>query len=137
MAIPLRDKSNYLRGLLILARKDNCISDSDKAIIIKAAEWLGFSSDFCNEILKTLLENEFIESEPVKFMNHTVAQSFISDGLKLVCSNKLTGDVELLWLRKTAEINYISQDWCDMELAHCQCYIRSTIPTQLTLYSIM
>jgi len=137
MAIPLRDKSNYLRGLLILARKDNYISANDRAIITKAAEWLGFSSEFCNEILNTLLENEFIESDPVKFINHTVAQSFISDGLKLVCSNKVKGNGELLWLRKTAEINYINQDWCDKELAHCKCYIRNTIPTQLTLYSII
>lgn len=136
MAIPLRDKSNYLRGLLILARKDNYISSVDRTIITKAAEWLGFSSDFCNEILNTLLENEFIESNPVKFINHTIAQSFISDGLKLVYSNKLKDNGELLWLRKTAEINYISQDWCDKELAHCKGFLRGTIPSQLTLYSI-
>ena len=36
MGIALIDKSSYLRGLLVLARKDNHISEIQKTIILKA-----------------------------------------------------------------------------------------------------
>ena len=88
MSIPLIDKSNYLKGLLILARKDNNISEIQKSLILKAGKQLGFSTSFCEEIVNTLLQNECLSDEPIRFENYSVAQSFISDGIKLTCSGK-------------------------------------------------
>ena len=60
MNIPLIDKSSYLRGLLILAKKDNHLSEVEKEVILKAGKKLGFSTDFCEEILNTILDNECV-----------------------------------------------------------------------------
>jgi hypothetical protein len=137
MNIPLVDKSNYLRGLLILARKDNHISKIQKTIILEAGKRLGFSSEFCEEILKTLLQNQCLCEEPIMFENRTVAQSFIEDGLKLTCSGKSIIDSEYNWLKRSAEINSVDMKWFNDEVKNCSCLVHSRVPTQLTLYSII
>lgn len=137
MDIPLIDKSNYLRGLLILARKDNHISKIQKKIILEAGKRLGFSSEFCEEILRTLLQNQCLSEEPIIFENKTVARSFIEDGLKLTCSGKSIIDAEFNWLSSSAEINSIDLKWFREKLLHCRCLINTHVPAQLTLYSII
>ena len=83
MEIPQLDRSSYLKGLLITARKDNKLVESEIAIIKKFASRLGFSSDFFEETIKHLLENKYITEEPIKFSEKSIAKSFIEDGLKL------------------------------------------------------
>ena len=60
MNIPVIDKSNYLKGLLITARKDKILAESEKKIIRKIGERLGFSSDFYEETLNNLLRNKYL-----------------------------------------------------------------------------
>jgi len=137
MSIALIDKSSYLRGLLILARKDNHISKIQKTIILKAGKWLGFSSEFCEENLNTLLYNKCLCEDPIKFNTHAVAKSFIADGLKLTCSGKSIIDAELNWLRQAAEINSIDLNWFNEQVKKYSYLINTDVPTQLTLYSII
>jgi len=137
MNIALVDKSNYLRGLLILTRKDNNISKIQKTIILKAGKRLGFSSEFCEEILDTLLFNECLCEEPIKFNSYSVAKSFIADGLKLTCSGKSIIDEELKWLRQAAEINSVDLKWFNEQVKNYSCLINTHVPTQLTLHSII
>jgi hypothetical protein len=137
MNIALADKSSYLRGLLILARKDNNISKIQKTIILKAGKQLGFSSEFCEEILDTLLYNECLCLEPIKFNSCAVAQSFVADGLKLTCSGKSIMDEELEWLWKAAEINSVDLKWFNEQVKNYSCLINTQVPTQLTLHSII
>ena len=137
MHIALVDKSSYLRGLLILARKDNNISKIQKTIILKAGKQLGFSSEFCEEILDTLLYNECLCLEPIKFNSCAVAQSFVADGLKLTCSGKSIMDEELEWLWKAAEINSVDLKWFNEQVKNYSCLINTQVPTQLTLHSII
>lgn len=137
MTIPLIDKSSYLRGLLVLAKKDNIVSESEKKIILDAGKRLGFSSDFCEEILFTILDNECICDEPVEFRNQTVAKSFISDGIKLSLSGKQITEEELDWLRKSAEVNKISHRWFDKQVSNSEYMVSNTPLAQLTLYSII
>ena len=137
MNIALVDKSSYLRGLLILARKDNNISKIQKTIILKAGKQLGFSSEFCEEILDTLLYNECLCEEPIKFNSCAVAQSFVADGLKLTCSGKSIMDEELEWLWKAAEINSVDLNWLNEQVKNYSCLINTHVPTQLTLNSII
>ena len=66
MNITLIDKSSYLRGLMVLAKKDNHISNIQETIILKAGKRLGFSSEFCQEILNTLLYNECLCEDPTE-----------------------------------------------------------------------
>jgi hypothetical protein len=137
MDIALIDKSSYLRGLLVLARKDNQISEIQKTIILSAGKRLGFSSNFCEENLNTLLYNECLCEEPIKFNSYAVSKSFIADGLKLTCSGKLITDAELKWLRQAAEINSVDLKWFNEQVEKLSYLINTDVPTQLTLYSII
>ena len=137
MDITYIDKSSYLRGLLVLARKDNHISEIQKTIILKAGKRLGFSSNFCEENLNTLLYNECLCEEPIKFNSYAVSKSFIADGLKLTCSGKLITDAELKWLRQAAEINSVDLEWFNEQVNRFSYLINTEVPTQLTLYSII
>ena len=137
MSIAVVDKSSYLKGLLILARKDKIISEIQKTIILDAGKRLGFSSEFCEENLNTLLHNECLCEDPVKFNSYTVAKSFIADGLKLTCSGKSIIDEELDWLRQAAEINSIDLKWFNEQVKKYSHLINADVPTQLTLYSII
>lgn len=110
MEFPLLDKSNYLKGLLIIARKDNQLAESEKNILKSMAEKLGFASDFYEETIKNLLVNEHISDEPIKFSNEKIASSFILDGLKLAYSDKNIHDAEIFWLKATAAINSLDEE---------------------------
>lgn len=137
MNISVIDKSNYLRGLLILAKKDIHISQFEKKIIYNAGIQLGFSSSFCEEILKTLLHNESLCDDPVKFINSKVAKSFISDGLILSSAGRQISPAQIIWLKKSADINGINSVWFKEELLKCKRKTNYPASTQLTLYSII
>lgn len=133
MDIPIIDKSSYLRGLMILARKDNNISNIQKVIILNAGKRLGFSSEFCEETLNTLLVNRCLCDDPIKFENRTVAKSFITDGLKLTCSGKKICRAELSWLRRSVKINDLSMVWFDKQLVNHELLLDNPIRVQLAL----
>jgi len=137
MNIPLIDKSSYLRGLLILARKDNQISNIQKAMILSAGKRLGFSSEFCEDTLKTLLFNRCLCDNPIKFENYNVAQSFVEDGLRLTCTGKKICKAELNWLRRSAKINDLSLNWFEKELLKYEMLSGNIMHTQLALNSII
>jgi tellurite resistance protein len=120
LEIPQLDRSNYLKGLLITARKDNQLAESEIIIIKKLATRLGFSSDFFEETISHLLENKYITEEPIKFSNQDIAQSFIEDGLKLALSDGAINDDEINWLKETAKENSISQDWLNKKLTELE-----------------
>jgi tellurite resistance protein len=120
LEIPQLDRSNYLKGLLITARKDNQLAESEIIIIKKLATRLGFSSDFFEETISHLLENKYITEEPIKFSNQDIAQSFIEDGLKLALSDGAINDDEINWLKETAKENSISQGWLNKKLTELE-----------------
>jgi uncharacterized tellurite resistance protein B-like protein len=120
MGIPVLDRSNYLKGLLITARKDNQLSESEKKIIRGIAERLGFASDFYEDTLNNLLANQYIAEDPIKFSNKRIAESFVSDGLKLAFSDNDVINNEIKWLQKTAEINDLEKDWFERKIRDCR-----------------
>ena len=120
MDIPQLDRSSYLKGLLITARKDNQLTESEISIIKKFATRLGFSSDFFNETISNLLENKFITEEPIKFSRQDIAKSFIEDGLKLALSDNVIGKDELSWLNDTAKTNGIDDQWVNKKMKEIQ-----------------
>lgn len=120
MEIPQLDRSSYLKGLLITARKDNQLTESEISIIKKFATRLGFSSDFFEETISHLLENKYITEEPVKFSEKNIAKSFIEDGLKLALSDNLIGKDELSWLNETAKTNGIDDQWVNKKMKEIQ-----------------
>jgi hypothetical protein len=133
----LLDKSNYLKGLLIIARKDNQLAESEKNILKSTSEKLGFASDFYEETIKNLLLNEHIVEEPIKFSDKEIACSFISDGLKLAFSDKKIDGAEIDWLKRTAVQNSLEEGWFSKELEMIREESNKSINSELTLYSII
>jgi uncharacterized tellurite resistance protein B-like protein len=110
LEIPQLDRSSYLKGLLITARKDNQLNETEISIIKKLAKRLGFSSDFFEDTITNLLENKYITEEPIKFSQPDIAKSFIEDALKLALADNRVTDNEINWLKETAKANGIDED---------------------------
>ncbi len=107
MNFTLLDKSNYLRGLLILIGKDNKLSKEEREMFLKLSADLGFSSDFCETAMNEILENEFIEVDPPIFSNPEIAKIFLIDGIKLANVDNELHSKELSWLNSVAKVNGI------------------------------
>lgn len=116
MQIPQLDRSNYLKGLLITARKDEQLSDSEKNMIRKLSERLGFSPDFFEETINNLLHNKYINEDPILFSEKNIAKSFIEDGLRLSLIDESISNKELEWLKLTADANGIEAKWVEERL---------------------
>jgi hypothetical protein len=106
--------------MLITARKDNQLNETEISIIKKFAKRLGFSSDFYEDIISHLLENKYITEEPIKFSSKDIAKSFIEDGLKLALSDDKIGAAEINWLKITATVNGVDEELVDKKMKEIQ-----------------
>ena len=104
------DRSNYLKGLLILASQDRRLVDNERDIIRGVAQKFGFSRDFYEDTLRNLMSNKYIKDDPFKFSSREVAESFLSDGFSLALSDNLMDSAELSWLKKIAAMNEITEE---------------------------
>jgi len=105
------DKSNYLKGLLIVAKMNNKIDEGEKDIIANVSSRFGFSQDFLTEAMQTILANDFVSNTPIQFSKPVVAEKFIQECLQLVNSKDDPAPRELLWLSEVAKINELDYDW--------------------------
>ncbi len=137
MNIPVIDKSNYLKGLLITARKDKQLTEPEKKIIKSIAEKLGFANDFYEETIQNLLANKYIVEEPIKFSDKKIAESFVIDGLKLVYSDNQADQGEIEWLKKTAIENSINEKWFEDKVHSCKANSGNLIAIDSALLSII
>jgi uncharacterized tellurite resistance protein B-like protein len=137
MNITVLDKSSYLKGLLILAKRDKVLAESEEEIIRNVAHRLGFSSDFYEETLKGLLSNEYLTEDPVKFSEERISHSFIIDGLKLAHSDGNPDDREINWLRETAKENKISPEWFEKVLQEMNSKPLGLLNNDFELYSLI
>lgn len=137
MELPVIDKSNYLKGLLITARKDNQLAESEKKILKEISVKLGFASDFYEDIIKSLLNNKYITDEPIIFSDKKIAESFIVDGLRLAFSDNKVSDNEISWLRATAEANRIAKKWFEEKLGIHKSSPELLMNSDFALYSII
>jgi len=135
--IPQIDRSSYLKGLLITARKDNQLNEEEIAIIKRLSKSLGFSSDFFEETISNLLENKYITDDPIKFSEQNIARSFIHDGLMLAFSDRMIAEGEIEWLKQTAMINGIDADWFNKKLKEFQNKINRVGMPDFALLSII
>ncbi len=137
MEIPIIDKSNYLKGLLIIAKKDKQLTEPEKAIIRNIAKKLGFANDFYESTLSSLLANKYILEDPIKFSDKKIAKSFLTDGLKLAFSDNIVSNVELDWLKATAAANEIDDSWFDEKLKNFKNSSAGILNSEFALYSII
>ncbi|MBU2494510.1 MAG: hypothetical protein KJ571_17950 [Bacteroidetes bacterium] len=116
MKIDFLDRSNYLKGLLILIGKDNLVSEEERELVMKAGHKLGFEKQFCITAINEILENEYISNTPPHFSNKSIAKSFIIDGIKLAFIDHDYDDREIDYLKLIAEVNNIEGTWIDNAL---------------------
>lgn len=137
MEIPVYDRSNYLKGLLITARKDNQLSEHEKKIIKRISDRLGFAPDFYDEVIQNLLANKYINEDPIRFSNDKIAESFIIDALRVAFSDTSVPTPELEWLKNVASVNEISLEWFESQSNKIKNSPFITKQTEFALYSII
>jgi hypothetical protein len=137
MNLPAKDKSSYLKGLLILAKKDNVLAESEEKIIKQIATRLGFSTDFYEYTLENLFSNEYLSEEPIKFSDDKLSRSFILDGLKLARSDNKLDEREIDWLKLTAIKNNVDMKWFEEKLNEIKNTPTHLHPTDFALYSLI
>ncbi len=111
MKITLLDRSNYYRGLLLLARKDRKITAHESELMMRIGTTLGFDREFCENAIREALENEHINTAPPTFSTPELARKFIKDGLVLATTGAELHPAEEEWLHATARANGIDDAW--------------------------
>jgi uncharacterized tellurite resistance protein B-like protein len=137
MEILAQDKSSYLKGLLIIAKKDNVLAESEESIIRQLAKRLGFPASFYEETLQSLLSNDYLSEDPLKFSEEKISHSFIKDGLMLAYSDNELDESEIEWLRQTADVNNINSSWFEDKVNEVQSKSDASVITKFALDSII
>lgn len=108
MDISLKDRGEFLRGFLVLVKKNKDISEFDKNMTLVVGKYFGFAEDFCKEALKNLMENEYISEEPPKFSNPCIAEYFLIETYRIVKQLHPLEHNEEQWFIATAERNLVN-----------------------------
>ena len=127
------DKSNYLRGLLILIKRNRKINEMEKKRIKEVSDVLGFNGYFVDNAINELLDNEFLVGTPPKFTNHILAETFIKDAIKIALIQDLLNIHKIQWLMSFAVNNDLSKQWLFMELEYYFENARSNINDSLEI----
>jgi hypothetical protein len=122
MGTDILDNSNYFKGLLLLARKDNEVNCKEKEALMAIGKKLGFDKKFCSNAIKEILVNEYIIDKPPKFSKKEIAEKFIKDGIKFALVDNNLHSFELEWLKQVANKNELKTNIIDETLKQ---YIRN------------
>lgn len=115
MNIPIVDRSNYLKGLFIIAKFDGKLNNQEKEILKTTSERLGFSRDFYEETARNLLRNKYIIEEKIKFSSKEFAISFLEDAIKLANSSDSLTENKINWLRSISELNEVYTEFTELK----------------------
>ena len=85
-----------------------------------------------------MLANKYLLDDPIKFSNKKIAESFVQDALKLIYADNMISDVEVNWLRTTADANSIGKEWFEEKLKKVKEATHITLnANDFALYSII
>jgi hypothetical protein len=110
MKITLKDRSLYFKGLLLLIRKDRSIHAEEKRMMMRAGKILGFEKTFCENAIRDVLVNPYIEDVPPRFSNREIADRFIRDGIRFSLLDGTMDERETAWLSAVAGINGLARE---------------------------
>jgi hypothetical protein len=120
MTLPLKDKSDYFKGLLVLSRRDRVINDEERNLLIEIGGVLDFDKRFCEATIDDLLGNTNISRDPIIFPDENLKECFLRDALRLALSDGDLHPAEYRWLRKTAHANGWSKQRLDKIIRELQ-----------------
>jgi hypothetical protein len=112
------DRSNYIKGLLLLIRKDKKITDEERDFLYNAAVTLSFNKKFIERAIDELFENEYLGDEPPVFSQKHYSEAFLKDAIKLAFVDNELSSEEFDWLQSIAVSNDLSNEWLRNELEH-------------------
>jgi hypothetical protein len=112
------DRSNYVKGLLLLIGKDNRITDSERDFLHKIGSALSFDKKFIESAINELFDNEYLGNEPPVFSRKQYAEAFLRDAIQLTLVDNDLSDEEFDWLKSIAVANNISHGWLINELVN-------------------
>jgi hypothetical protein len=115
MHITLQEGSEFFRGLLLLIRKDQKITDEEKSLLMRIGKSLGFAPSFCTTAIAEILENKYVSTNPPVFSDKKIAENFINHGLIISFSDNEIHRNELQWLQLVANSNGIDNAWVQQE----------------------
>ena len=115
MTLTLLDRSNYLKGLLILMGRDRIIHPREREHILRACRILDFETRFCTAAIDDLLRNRHITHDPVIFSERHIAECFLRDGIRLSLIDNEIHPHEFAWLKGVALANGLSEEWLALE----------------------
>ena len=113
MKLPLSDRSNYYKGLLVLLRRDRIIDSREKELLLQLGKILDFDRRFCEATIDDLLWNSHLTREPIIFTDIPICDCFFRDALRLALVDGYLHPMELSWLRALAHANNRSHQWLD------------------------
>jgi hypothetical protein len=114
--IPLLERGEYYRGLLVLIRKDGKITPGEREAMVRLGQGLDFDKVFCETTLDELMRNPNIKRRPVKFLDKSTAELFLRDAALLALADGNLHPKEVSWLRTVAEVNELRAEWLNEEL---------------------
>jgi hypothetical protein len=112
------DRSNYVKGLLLMIGKDKKITDKEREFLHDVAEKLSFNKKFIERAIDELFENEHLGNEPPVFSQKQYAKVFLRDAIKLACVDNELSSEEFVWLQSIAVSNGLSNEWLKNELKY-------------------
>ncbi len=116
MDVSIIDGSNYFKGLLLLVRKDRTVSEIERALMQRIGKSLGFEKEFCDNAIRDVLENEYIDDSPPVFVSKELAKKFIKDGLVIAFSDHdECHPAEEAWLWSVVAVNGLDEFWFQEE----------------------
>jgi hypothetical protein len=122
MKIPLVDRGNYYRGLLVLIRKDRAINVRESELMIRFGQALDFDKRFCEAAINDLMDNKHIRDEPMTFLTRATAECFLRDAIMLAFIDGDLHPKELAWLKAVADSNGLKDEWLQNEIRHLHEY---------------
>ncbi|MCK9212273.1 MAG: hypothetical protein M0P61_15640 [Ignavibacteriaceae bacterium] len=106
-----QDNSNLLRALLLIISKDKNIGDHEVRIFIHEGMALGYEKDFCENALKNILQNSFIDQTPPVFFNKENALRIFHVGIRIINEDLNPQSMKIEFLEKIALANNLSGYW--------------------------
>jgi hypothetical protein len=111
MNIPLIERGEYYRGLLVLIRRDRFISEKERELMMQLGQALDFDRRFCENAIDDILKNPHIKDRPIRFSEKVIAEAFLKDAISLALADGELHPKELSWLQAIANANGLDDAW--------------------------
>lgn len=115
--LSLRERSEFFRGLLLIMAADGELHGAERELIQHAISPFGFSSEFVEESIESILKNKHVSQVPPRFENPAHARLFLRAALDIAFADGVLDESEEKWLRATTALNSLPAEWLEEQIA--------------------